>query len=155
MNGDARFEEGIERPLHLKAFDEDDLQTISSLLQDAVVPLDQITWDRRHRRLGLLINRFRCERGADAAPERVQSVLAIEDVVSVASQGVRPGDAEDVSSILAIQFEPGEDGAGRVVLVLAGDGAIAARVEALEITLKDVTRPYEAPSGSRPNHDLA
>ncbi len=33
-----------------------------------------------------------------------------------------------------------------MVLTLAGDGAIALEVEALDVTLKDVTRPYIAPS---------
>jgi hypothetical protein len=40
-----------------------------------------------------------------------------------------------------------EDGAGRITLVLAGDGAVAVDVEALEVTLKDVTAPYVATSG--------
>jgi hypothetical protein len=39
-----------------------------------------------------------------------------------------------------------------VILTLAGDGAIALEAEALEVTLKDVTRPYLAPSGKVPNH---
>ena len=36
------------------------------------------------------------------------------------------------------------DGAGHVLMTLAGDGAIRLDVEALEVTLKDVTRPYAA-----------
>jgi hypothetical protein len=54
--------------------------------------------------------------------------------------------------MLDLQFEPGEDGAGRVVITLAGDGAIAAQVECLDIDLRDVTRPYAAPSGKAPEH---
>ncbi|MEL6416944.1 MAG: DUF2948 family protein, partial [Pseudomonadota bacterium] len=45
-----------------------------------------------------------------------------------------------------------EDAAGQVLLTLAGDGAIRLEVEALEVTLKDVTRPYRAPSGKAPDH---
>ena len=37
-------------------------------------------------------------------------------------------------------------------LTLSGDGAIAIEVEALEIMLADVTRPYIAPSKSVPQH---
>ena len=40
----------------------------------------------------------------------------------------------------------------RCVVLDEGDGAIRARVEALEVTLKDVTRPYRAPSGHVPDH---
>jgi hypothetical protein len=41
-----------------------------------------------------------------------------------------------------------------VILTLAGDGAIRLSVEALEVSLKDVTRPYRAPSGKVPQHDI-
>jgi hypothetical protein len=40
-----------------------------------------------------------------------------------------------------------------VVLTLAGDGAIGVDVEALDVILRDVTRPYVAPSGKVPAHD--
>jgi hypothetical protein len=36
---------------------------------------------------------------------------------------------------------------------LAGDGAIALAVETLDVALRDVTRPYLAPSGKVPAHD--
>ena len=42
--------------------------------------------------------------------------------------------------------------AGLVVLTLAGDGALRAKVEALEVSLRDVTRPYLATSGKLPDH---
>ena len=154
---DARFEDGGERPLRLKALDADDLQVISALIQDAVLPAVEIKFSRKDRRLALLLNRFRWE-DADGASkrrrdfERVQAVLSIEDVMAVQSQGVPKGDAETVLSVLSIAFEPGEDGTGRVVLTFAGDGAIACNVEALEVMLRDVTRPYVAPSHRAPDH---
>jgi hypothetical protein len=37
--------------------------------------------------------------------------------------------------------------------MLAGDGAIRLEVEALEVILRDVTRPYRAPSGKVPRHE--
>jgi hypothetical protein len=36
--------------------------------------------------------------------------------------------------------------------VLAGDGAIALEVEAVEVVLSDVSRPYYAPSLKAPAH---
>ena len=150
MTEDARFEDGAEKPLRLKALDGDDLQVISALTQDAVFPGNEMRWQRSARRFAILLNRFRWERGARTA-ERVQSVLAIEDVHGVQSQGV-DRDADTVLSLLSLAFEPGADGAGRVILTLAGDGAIAASVETLEVTLQDVTRPYTAPSGKAPQH---
>jgi len=104
---DASFEDGAERPLRLMARDKEDLQVLSALIQDAIFPATEMTWDRKARRFALLLNRFRWE---DA------------------------------------------DGTGRVVLNLAGDGAVACDVETLEVVVKDVTRPYVAPSGKAPSH---
>lgn len=158
MVEDARFEDGGETPLNLKALDAEDLQVISTLAQDAVFPVTEIRWDKSGRRFAVLLNRFRWEdvpaaqrRGRNF--ERVQSVLMFEDVIRVQSQGVDPTDADTVLSLLAIEFEPGEDGTGRIGLVLAGDGAVGIDVEAIDVTLKDVTRPYIAPSRKQPGHD--
>ncbi len=154
---DASFEDGREAPLNLGAEDADDLQVISTLAQDAVFPVTEMTWHPSQRRFGLLLNRFRWE-DKDAATrrdrpfERVQSVLVFDSVLSVASQGVDRSDTDMVMSLLSVDFEPGEDGAGQIMLTLAGDGAIRLTVEAIEATLKDVTRPYQAPSGQAPHH---
>ncbi|CAM4393982.1 DUF2948 family protein [Palleronia rufa] len=152
---DARFEDARGAPLRLRAMDADDLQVISALTQDAVFPITEMAWDRRERRFGLLLNRVRREDRRVAAEEdieRVQSVLAIEDVMEVRTQGIDRTDRDIVLSLLSIHLEPGEDGTGRVVLTLAGDGAIALDVEALEVSLRDVTQPYRAPTGKIPSH---
>lgn len=157
MVEDARFEDGGERPLRLLALDAEDLRVISTLCQDAVFPVTEMTWQPRRRRFALLLNRFRWEDRDKAARrgrpvERVQSVLTVLDVEKVKSQGVDRGESDVVMSLLSISFEAGEDGTGQLVLTLAGDGAIALDVEALEVALEDVTRPYVAPSKHTPAH---
>jgi|TARA_B110000967_G_scaffold209555_1_gene266279 hypothetical protein len=154
---DAKFEDGGDRPLRLKALDSDDLAVMSSLTQDAVFPASEMRWDRKARRFALLLNRFRWEDAPNAkigkrSVERVQAMLSIEDVMSVKSQGVQAGDADTIMSLLSVSFEPSTDGMGHVLMTLSGDGAIAIEVEALEIMLADVTRPYIAPSKSVPQH---
>lgn len=151
---DARFEDGRTASLHLKALEPEDLPVISALVQDAIFPATEMTWRARARRFAVLLNRFRWEDdGAGRrSPERVQALLVIDEVQKVASQGIERGDKDMVLSLLSLTFEPGEDGTGQVVLTLAGDGAISAHVEALDVTLKDVTRPYIAPSKSVPSH---
>lgn len=154
MSDDARFEDGQERPLNLGALDADDLGVVSSLVQDAVFPITEMVWRARDRRFALLINRFRWEdEGKDRhGPERVQSLLAVDNVLQAASHGIDRSDSDVILSLLSVTFEPGEDGAGQVLLTLAGDGAVRLQVEALEVTLKDVTRPYRATSGKVPEH---
>nr|WP_256474122.1 DUF2948 family protein [Lutimaribacter sp. EGI FJ00013] len=141
--------------MNLGALNAEDLKIISALVQDAVFPASEMTWRARERRFALLLNRFRWEdAGRDRhGPERVQSVLFFENVLKVASQGVPRGDADTVLSLLAIDWQPAEAPGGIVELQLAGDGAIRLDVEALEVGLRDVTRPYRAPSGKVPAHD--
>jgi hypothetical protein len=74
-------------------------------------------------------------------------------VLKAQSFGFDRTDGDLVLSLLAMEFAAGEDGAGRLTLVLAGDGAVALDVEALEVRLDDVTRPYRAPSGKVPGHE--
>ncbi|HHS94765.1 MAG TPA: DUF2948 family protein [Rhodobacterales bacterium] len=157
MSEDARFEDGGDKPLRLMAIDGDDLAVIAALAQDAVFPITEMTWQPGKRRFALLLNRFRWEDVENAARgrrpvERVQSVLAISDVEKVQSQGIDRHEKDLVLSLLSIDFEPGEDGTGRVILTLSGDGAIALDVETLDVVLQDVTRPYAAPSKHAPRH---
>ncbi|HLQ19304.1 MAG TPA: DUF2948 family protein [Tabrizicola sp.] len=155
---DARFQDGGEEPLRLVAQDVDDLKIISSLVQDAVLPVTELKYDAKRRRFAALLNRFRWEDRVEAervgrAYERVRSVLVVEDVRKVQSFGFDRAEKDLIMSVLSISFDPGEDGTGRLALTLAGDGAIALDVEALEVRLDDVTRPYRAPSGKVPRHD--
>ncbi len=155
---DARFQDGGEAPLRLVARDGEDLKVISALVQDAVLPVTGLKFDARHRRFALMLNRFRWEDRDEAerlgrAYERVRSVMVVEDVRKVQSMGFDRAESDLVLSLLSMEFAPGEDGTGRLVLTLAGDGAVALDVEALEVRLDDVTRPYRAPSGKAPRHD--
>jgi len=156
VSKDAKFEDGAEASLNLGAMDPEDLQVVSSLSQDAIFPITEMTWRPGERRFAILINRFRWEDQGRTrhAPERVQSLLVIDNVLRVASQGIDRNDRDTVLSLLSVTFEPGEEGSGHLILTLAGDGAIRLEIEALDVTLKDVTRPYRAPSGKAPNHDV-
>lgn len=151
---DASFEDGTEKPLRLVALDAADLQVVSALCQDAVFPATEMQWRPKLKRFGLLLNRFRWEDIPDSEragrrPERVQCVLAVENVLRVASQGVDRADADTILSVMSVTFDEAESA---VLLTLAGDGAIRLQVEELEVALRDVTRPYAAVSGKVPDH---
>lgn len=154
---DAKFQDGGEGALLLIAQNAEDVAVISALVQDAVLSINDLRYDRPRRRFALLINRFRWEDKTEAerqnrAYERVRSVLTIEDATAVRSMGIDRNDKEAVLSILSIQWEEAAEGAGRLTLILAGDGAIALEVEALELRLEDVTKPYYANARKAPIH---
>lgn len=154
---DARYEDADETPLRLTAADAEDLTVISALVQDAVFPVTEMRWQPALRRFALLLNRFRWEDQAGVTgrhpPERTQAVLVIQDALHVASSGFDRREGDLVLSLLSVEFEAGADGTGRILLWLAGDGAIAIDVECVNVVLRDVTRPYRAPSGAVPRHD--
>lgn len=148
---DARFHDGDARPLALWATDAQDLQVVSALCQDAILPASEMRFLRRDRRLALLLNRFRWEHGT-RTPERVQCLLTAGDVTAVRGQGVVPGDADTVLSLLALDWVPTGETEGTLRLTFAGDGVVEAECDCLDVTLKDVTQPYRAPSGKAPDH---
>jgi hypothetical protein len=154
---DARFEDGAERALRLRAESDEDLAVISALTQDAVVSVSDVAWTPKRRRFSLLLHRFRWE-DAPAAErqrrpfERVQAMLSIAGALRARSGGLDPADRSTVISLLSMTFTPREDGSGVVRLNLAGDGEIEVEVECLDVTLQDVSRPYAAPSGKAPEH---
>lgn len=156
---DARFEDGEDAPLKLLAQGADDLAVLSALVQDAVLQAPDMTWQRAKRRFACLLNRFRWEdrAAAEAAKrpyERARALLVVEDVTAVRSFGFDRKDKDLVLSVLSLGWTAGEDGAGRLTLLLAGDGAVEIEVEVLDLTLQDVTRPYLAPSGKAPDHGV-
>jgi len=150
---DARFEDGMDKPLRLIAFDAEDLQVVSAMTQDAVWPAAQMAWHSKERRFAVLLNRFRWEAHSASQAERVQSVLSFEDVKAVQTQGFDPRDSDLILSLLSITFIPATDGTGTCLLTLAGNGAIRLEVESLEAGLRDVTRPYVSPAKRAPSHD--
>ena len=156
---DARFEDGEDQALRLRAETPEDLQVVSALLQDAVGEAGDISWMPRQRRFAMLVNRFRWEDYDEAQSkqrpyERVRSLLVIEDVLRVQGSGIDATDKDLVLSLLSISFEAGEDLAGRIGIVLAGHGDIAVNVECINVLLADVTQPYLATSSAAPSHRL-
>jgi hypothetical protein len=154
---DARFEDGAEKPVRLLGQTPEDIPVISALLQDAVFPASEMAWQPSKRRFAILLNRFRWEDAPKAqnrgrAFERVQSLLAVDDVLKVSSMGIDRADKEQILSPLALEWQAGDDGEGILTLVLAGDGAISLNVEAIEVSLRDVTRPYVAAAKHAPHH---
>jgi len=160
MNDDARFEDGDSQPLRLQVLDPEDLQIVATLVQDAVFTLADMSWQPAKRRFALLVNRFRWEDRQAAEKqrrsyERIRSMLVITDVLAVSSSGVDRRETDTIVSVLDVLFVPSADGAGRLELTLAGDGAIALEVECLDLQLSDVTKPYQAVSGDVPDHNIS
>jgi hypothetical protein len=155
---DARFEDGTgEAPLRLMAYGVDDLAIISTLVQDAVLTPGQLVYAAKRRRFALGLNRFRWEDAARAEGvgrgyERVQALLVVEEVQHVQSFGIQRGDANQALQLLALSFVAQDELGGWLRLHLSGGADLRLKVEALDVALRDVSRPYLAPTGKRPDH---
>jgi len=157
---DASFNDGAENPLRLMAENAGDLAVISALVQDSVGQNSETSWQPKKHRFALLLNRFRWEDEAAAKAqgrpfERVQSTLVIDSALKVGGEGLDPTDKEQIFSVLSLEFDPSEDGAGVLSVILSGDGAIHIEVECIDITLTDVSRPYIARAKHEPHHPVA
>jgi hypothetical protein len=141
--------------LKLLAEDEEDLKVISAHLQDAVIRVGDLAYLPKHHRFAAMLNRFCWEEdcGSDGKTGvRVLCGLHFDGVLKVQSHHVRQGDSNAVIELLAINFRPGQDGAGTIDLMLAGGGCIRLSVECIAAALRDITEPR--PAVSRPAHNL-
>jgi len=136
-------------PLKLSALDENDLQTISATLQDAVAQLGDFEFSKTARTFTLALNRFRWEGGR--RNERVRTGLQFAQVTAARSQNLRQGADDAVVNLLSVSFETTDAPSGDVVLVFSGGGELRLGVECLDAVMVDVSAPW--PASSRPEHE--
>ena len=126
--------------LKLVALDRDDVEIISTHLQDSVLKVADIRWRPSENRLVLAVNRFDWEAAHENNPEyrRRRSVLRFDRVRNCKCRNVDPKDAEAVLNLLAVEFAETDMPAGVVTLVFSGGAAMRLEVECLEVELADL-----------------
>ena len=77
-------------------------------------------------------------------------MLHFDRVLAVKSLGIDPARKQEVLSLLALRFVPGDAPAGAIELVFAGGASIRLEVECVEARLTDLGGAWTA--GSRPTH---
>lgn len=137
--------------LRLRAEDADDLAVISSVLQDALVPLADMVHLSEERRFVMVVNRFRWEQEADGGrrkrepAERVHAMLSIHRVRRVRMRGLGRRPRTEIQALLGLV--PGED---RIDMEFSGGGTIRVEVDAIDAALADLGEPW--PTRYRPSH---
>ena len=133
--------------LNLKAESQEDLSVISGAVQDSILRVHGIMYDKKAKSLTLGLQRYRRE--ADK-PSRILSGLRFDGVLGVQSTGIDKTNSEAFLVLLSCSFEEESEGAGQVVFEFAGNGKLKAKVECLEAMLLDRGDPWAAKS--IPNH---
>src|SRR5271169_3254080 len=142
-------------PLKFVVLDEEDLEVVSTHLQDAAVKLSDIHWRPREKRLVVALNRFDWEGATSSTPEyhRRRSALRFERVLTCQCRDIRQGGGHSVLNLLAVEFAETDAPAGVVTLTFSGGPAMRLEVECLEAELADLGPTWT--TTSCPVHVLA
>jgi Protein of unknown function (DUF2948) len=134
------------------ALDRDDLEVVSTHLQDALVKVADIMWRPQERRLIVSLRRFDWLSAEATRPElrRCHSALRFERVNSCKCRSVNPAGKDAVLNLLAVKFAETDPPAGAVTLIFSGGAALRLEVECLEAELVDLGRSW--PAAERPVH---
>ncbi len=131
--------------LRLRAEDAEDFRVVAACLQDALVPLGDMSFEIDRGEFVLVANRFRWEAKSG---ERIHCAVHFTGVVSVRRRGIDLRDRSRVLDLLTIAAEP-----GAVVLLFAGDLAVCLEGERIGCRLRDIGEPW--PAAGEPRHPEA
>jgi hypothetical protein len=126
--------------LKLVALDRDDLEVISTHLQDAVVCVGDVYWRPQEKRLVIGLARFDWESSMAGAPQfqRRRTALRFDRVNSVKCRNVDCTNKQAMLNLLAVEFEETNPPAGVVMLIFSGGAVARLEVECLECELVDL-----------------
>lgn len=139
--------------LKLRAEDADDLAVISAVVQDALVSVADLTYDRAARSFTLVANRFRweskpaAENGA-AAYERTLCAVSFAEVERASYRGFRRNDGDRILSLLAIHAGSKP---GTIDLDFSGGATVRLATSAIDVRASDIGEPW--PTAWQPGHD--
>jgi hypothetical protein len=134
-------------PLKLLAFDGEDLEVISTHLQDAAVQPADMAWLPREKRFALVVDRFDWCGAQSGERTRRRSGLHFERVLHVQRFHFDQAAAKP-TVLLSISFDIDDDPAGKVTLHFEDGSAIRLKVECLEAAMSDLGPAW--PCGSPP-----
>ena len=150
--------------VRLRAEDQDDLNIVSALLQDAVVFVGEMGFTPSTQRFALLAARFRWEekphtkRGflgrrtvADEPFERVRCGLHFETVRHARLTGIDQSQTARVLELLAITAENADHGV-TITLNFADGASVALDAEVIDAHLSDTSEAWRTPA--KPEHAL-
>ena len=142
-----------DNPLRLRAEDADDLAVISAVVQDALISVKDLTYDRAAKRFTLVVNRFRWEARQDGADgglayERRLCAVTFDAVENAAYRGFRRRDDERILSLLAIR--PG-DTPNTIDLEFSGGAALRLGVSVIKAYATDLGEAW--PTAWQPDHN--
>lgn len=140
--------------LKLTALDEDDLQVISTHLQDAVVLVADMAHLPAAQRFVMVMNRFDWQGGAgEGEYHRRRTGVHFNRVRAVRGRNIEQSAQASVLELLQIQFTGDDPPSGRITLIFSGGGEIELDVECIEVAMTDLGPVWTTKSRPRHNDD--
>jgi hypothetical protein len=135
--------------LKLQAADTEDLQVISSHMQDALIRRADMRYVRRKRQFAVLANRFAWE----LMPENIRhrTGMHFENVLAVRQVGFAKIPKDAILSLLTISFSETSTPAGLVTLTFSSGPQLQLDVEYLDVLVRDLGPQWTA--SQKPAHD--
>lgn len=126
--------------LKFAVLDEEDLEVVSTHLQDAVVKVADVLWRAGEHRVVVALNRFDWESAQADRPEyrRRRSALRFERVQACKCRSLDPAGKDAVLNLLAVEFAETDSPSGVVSLIFSGGAVLRLEVECLEAELVDL-----------------
>jgi len=126
--------------LKLVALDRDDLEVVSTHLQDATVSVGDVFWRPTERRLVIGLGRFDWEASLGQSPQlqRRRTALRFDRVNAMKCRNVDCTDKQAMLNLLAVEFTENDPPGGVVTLIFSGGAALRLEVECLECELVDL-----------------
>jgi hypothetical protein len=138
-----------DNPLKFVVLDEEDLEVVSTHLQDAVVRAADVLWRPQEHRVVVALNRFDWEHADGPEFQRRRSALRFERVLACKCKALDPT-KDAVLNLLAVEFAETDAPGGVVTLTFSGGGTLRLDVECLEGELADLGPTWTA--AVRPSH---
>lgn len=142
--------ESPANPLKFQVLDEEDLEVISTHLQDAVVKVSDVLWRPQEKRLVVALSRFDWENADGPEYRRRAAALRFERVLACKCREIDPAHKDGVLNLLAVEFAETDAPAGLITLIFSGGAALRLEVECLEGELADLGPTWTA--AARPVH---
>ena len=144
-----------DTPLKLRAEDAEDLAVAASLLQDALLPVRDMTFEQNDSRFVMVVQRFRWETAPspETVPadgdtlfcERIHCGIRFEGVEAVRSYGLDRRKRGHILNLLTIHASPGQ-----IELAFADDVTIRLAVDRILCHIEDIGEPW--PTVFTPSH---
>jgi Protein of unknown function (DUF2948) len=122
--------------LHLTALDAEDLASVSAQMQDALLRVGDMAYDKRRKTVALVANRF----AWDALPEKTRrrTGLRINHVLAARRKHPLPVADATILSLLSVTFAATDDVAGVLTLSFSGGHALQFDVDSVDVQMDDL-----------------